>query len=435
MPPETICKTVHQYSSEPISDENMEKLQEIAVGYGKVKNYVYARYGGRGSLSKLYPGYTIQNEMTKSGLRAELDLPSVYFYLAMFDALGDIKSQWTKVKTKVSGLAAKNENFTAEDRHYLRFLLKVNNAFEAVLNERPVCLDTSLQPQYEMLAAEVDTERLNRYLCRQVRKYYNRQHTDRTEGFSISAKAYRYGEHGIYIATREKRKRVFVPLTDNNQYAAQLYIRLYMEEKRLEIRVPVNVAVRVHEDYNNHVGVSTGLFTMLTTDEGHKYGEHLGEYQSEYAEWIRKQTGSYNRNRKDNPGRKKYQAKKRRYEEKLHSYINQELNRFLKTEKPCVVYMPKLPGTQAGGVNRKINHMASMWQRGYLKSRLIQKCKEQSVELREVFGKDIGRQCSQCGAMGEKNKGMFTCAVCGYEVEDKVNAARNAKGRGMESSI
>lgn len=282
----------------------MEKLQEIAVGYGKVKNYVYARYGGRGSLSKLYPGYTIQNEMTKSGLRAELDLPSVYFYLAMFDALGDIKSQWTKVKTKVSGLAAKNENFTAEDRHYLRFLLKVNNAFEAVLNERPVCLDTSLQPQYEMLAAEVDTERLNRYLCRQVRKYYNRQHTDRAEGFSISAKAYRYGEHGIYIATREKRKRVFVPLTDNNQYAAQLYIRLYMEEKRLEIRVPVNVAVRVHEDYNNHVGVSTGLFTMLTTDEGHKYGEHLGEYQSEYAEWIRKQTGSYNRNRKDNPGRK-----------------------------------------------------------------------------------------------------------------------------------
>ena len=223
-----------------------------------------------------------------------------------------------------------------------------------------------------------------------------------------------------------------MPLTDNNQYAAQLYIRLYTEEKRLEIRVPVNVAVRVHEDYNNHVGVSTGLFTMLTTDEGHKYGEHLGEYQSEYAEWIRKQTGSYNRNRKDNPGRKKYQAKKRRYEEKLHSYINQELNRFLKTEKPCIVYMPKLPGTQAGGVNHKINHMASMWQRGYLKSRLTQKCKEQSVELREVFGKDIGRQCSRCGAMGEKNKGMFTCAACGYEAEDKVNAARNAKGRGME---
>ena len=64
----------------------MQQLLEIAEDYKKVKNYVYGRYGGIGSLFKIYPGYTVQNEMTKSGLRAELDMPSVYFYLAMFDA-------------------------------------------------------------------------------------------------------------------------------------------------------------------------------------------------------------------------------------------------------------------------------------------------------------------------------------------------------------
>ncbi len=103
----TICKTVHQYNKNPVSKEDMEKLQEIAEDYRKVKNYVYSRYGGIGSLLKLYPGYTVQNEMTESELRSELGMPSVYFYLAVFDALGDIKSQWTRTKTRVLELLNK----------------------------------------------------------------------------------------------------------------------------------------------------------------------------------------------------------------------------------------------------------------------------------------------------------------------------------------
>ena len=52
---------------------------------------------------------------------------------------------------------------------------------------------------------------------------------------------------------------------------------------------------------------------MLTTEEGHCYGEKLGEYQIVYADWIRTQAGSWQRNKENNPGRKKYYAKKRRY--------------------------------------------------------------------------------------------------------------------------
>lgn len=72
MPQGTICKTVHQYNSEPVPDAVMKKLVEIAKDYSSVKNYVYQRYGGIGGLSKIYPGYTVQNEMTASGLRARL---------------------------------------------------------------------------------------------------------------------------------------------------------------------------------------------------------------------------------------------------------------------------------------------------------------------------------------------------------------------------
>lgn len=36
----TACRTLHQYNKEPIPDEDMKKLLEIAEDYRRVKNYV-----------------------------------------------------------------------------------------------------------------------------------------------------------------------------------------------------------------------------------------------------------------------------------------------------------------------------------------------------------------------------------------------------------
>ena len=55
MPPDKICKTVHQYNKNPVSEGDMQKLLNIAEDYRKVKNYVYSRYDGIGSLAKIYP--------------------------------------------------------------------------------------------------------------------------------------------------------------------------------------------------------------------------------------------------------------------------------------------------------------------------------------------------------------------------------------------
>ena len=118
----------------------MKKLVEIAKDYSSVKNYVYQRYGGIGGLSKIYPGYTVQNEMTASGLRARLGLPSVYFYLAIFDALGDIKNQWTQIKSRTEKCIRENANLTPEDRHYLRYVMKQSRCFESILLKQEIVL-------------------------------------------------------------------------------------------------------------------------------------------------------------------------------------------------------------------------------------------------------------------------------------------------------
>lgn len=435
MPSDKICKTVRQYSKAPVSAEDMRKLQEIADDCRKVKNYVYDRFGGIKSLPKLYPGYTVQNEMTASDLRGNLGLPSVYFYLAVFDALGDIKGQWNCTKSKILQLVRANEGLMPEEKHYLRFLLKVSNAFAAVLNQEPVELAGEIGNRYEEVAGKVDREKLHRYLCRQVRKYHTKQHADTATGFSVAERAYRYGDHGIYLSTKEKRKRVFVQLTDNNQYKSQLYVRLYPDENRIEIMAPVYMSARSHEEYTGSIGISMGMFTMVTTSDGHFYGKELGDYQSGYADWIQSQTASYNLNRNDNPGRKKYRARKKRLEEQLHSYINHELNRFLREEKPRTIYMAKLPRPGKGGNVPKINNQAAMWQRGYIRKRLKQKCREQSIELVEVLGKDISRQCSNCGETGEQKGMSFTCRHCDYRADKKVNTAKNILKRGLEGRI
>jgi len=431
MPPNKIYKTVRQYNKEPIPAADMQKLLDIAEDYRKVKNYVYARYGGIGSLSKIYPGYTVQNEMTASGYREKLGIPSVYFYLAVFEALADIKSQWTRTKSKIGKLVSQNQGFTEDEKHYLRFVLKVSNALEAVLNQRPIELVSKIQKQHQELAGKVDTDRLHRYLCRQVRKYHVKLHTETADVFSIAERAYRYADHGIYISIKEKRKRVFILLTDNNQYRCQLRIKLYPRENRIEIKVPVNVAIHVHKDYLNQIGVAMGFYTMLTTDEGHRYGEELGRYQSQYSGWIHAHTVGFRQNSDGNSGRKKYYAKKRRLKEQLHSYINCELNHFIAVEKPKAVYIVKLPKPQAGGYNKKINYSIAQWQRGYIRRRLTQKCKEQSVEIIEVLGKDISKECSECGGYGHKSEGQFICPVCGYQADEKINTARNVKKRGQ----
>ena len=45
MQPDTVCKTVRQYSRGALAPEDMEMLREVAEDCRHVKNYVYGRYG------------------------------------------------------------------------------------------------------------------------------------------------------------------------------------------------------------------------------------------------------------------------------------------------------------------------------------------------------------------------------------------------------
>ena len=434
MPSETIFKTVYQYNKVPILPEDMARLQEIAEDCRKVRNYVYDRYGGTGGLTKIHPGYTVQNEMTACGLREQLGLPSVYFYLSIFDALGDIKSQWSRTKNRIEKNIRANEALTSKERHYLRFAMKQSRCFEAIVTDTEMTLSGDWEETWRSLCDGINVHKLNQYLRRQVRRHLVRPHTDTADGFTVSPKGYRYADHGIYLSMKESRKRLFILLTDNNRYNRQVYIRLYPEEGNIAINVPVEVRQRHPAGYGGELGLAIGMRCMFATDRGTVYGERYLEYQSALTNYVQERLPGHRRNAKNNPGMKKYIAGKARLEAALHNYVNAEINRMLETEKPGTVYYPKLPGTTKAGVNKKVNAAVNMWQRGFVKSRLTRKCRERSIELTEVFGKGISTECSHCGAEGKKEGNMFRCPSCGLEMPERQNTAANVlkRGRGEE---
>lgn len=438
-----LIRTIHQYNSKPVAKEDMEKLIAVSKDYGAVKQYVYDHYNGIKSLAKLYPGYTVQNEMTACGLRKRLGLPSIYFYLAIYDALGDIKSEWSRLMGIIREHIKKNENFSPEEKHYLRYCLKMDSQLEAVLNRMPV----ELPEIFRDWEIPLEVNRLHNYLRRQVRRYKKMPVAKNMDYFQVSERGYRYGDGGIYISTKEYRKRVFIPLTDHCKYDRQLNIKLMPENEAVVIDIPVEMKRKEHHDYHNEIGLAYGYHVMFTTSDGNRYGEELGSFLMKKADWRRKiqsqklkiqiqardsESDKARNINENNLGNEKYLRLKRKYDGQICSYINGELNRLIETEKPSAIYLPKLPQNISSTRNTEMNSRLNTWQRGYIRSRLEFKCRQHSIEVIEVWGKDISNVCFGCGVLGRKEEDLFVCPTCGLRTEVKKNSALNALNRGRD---
>ena len=446
-----IGKSVHQYSKGKISSENMDVLMDIGHGCMVTRNYIYQKYGGIRSLVKVYSGYEVDSEVRAAGFREKIGLPSVYFSASMNRALGDIKIMWAQVRNGINEAVSRNERFSPEDRHYIRFVLKTDVCYWNILNGKTMPLPEKIQPGYEKVIADLGggrsqrVENLNRYLCRQTRKRLRRQHTDNRLRFTIKKQGYRYGElngeHGIFLATKINRQRMFIPLTDTNVYDRMLDISLNPQKKSVEIIIPIFVNTQIHEDYINEIGISLGLWDMITTSTRNIYGGSFGKMQQEISRFILEE--NYREKPENVSDTQNYQTRKKKMDAALKNYVNMEINRMLEQEKPKAVYMAKLPrnpGMHTAARHRDAKqltkgigdtHLLRMWKKGFVTERLQWKCQKNGIKLVEVIGKGIGRECSSCGQSGYTDGEKFKCPVCGFEENKKINSAKNALNRGQ----
>lgn len=77
-----------------------------------------------------------------------------------------------------------------------------------------------------------------------MRKLHAKIYAEKAEGFLMTERTYRYDNYDIYITIKEKWKRIFVELTDNQMYVRQIYIKLYLEQNSVELLILVDIKVK-----------------------------------------------------------------------------------------------------------------------------------------------------------------------------------------------
>ena len=439
----TVTKTVWQYS-ELLPEETMAFLRGIAADYCKVKNYVYGRYSGIRSLNNLTPVYNILNEMRGCGLREQLDLPAVYYELAIADAVTNIKSNWGNIKKRIGGCITTNENLNDDDRIYLRTVLKLNSVYAAILNHQ----DYEMPKKADGLA--IDVKRLNSLLCRLTRRYLTQPESDCRDSFRVSPNGYSYKDGAMRIVCRIPRRRVSIPLKDSRMFDRQIQVQIRQND--VALAVPVEARVRVHHDYTNTIYIYIGRHDMFTLSDGHIYGaalEELTDPETErlarknrerhkmytvYAQSAEEGATQKSQNIKaNNFGRLKYDRQKERERERTKTYINSEINRMIETEKPARIVITR-PVTRnktkiyARSANRKLTRSFG----GYIRERLAYKCKVHSIELVEISSRHTGQKCSACGGEGKRQGKEFVCEHCGLSTTIALNSAKNIQQKYLE---
>ncbi len=443
----TLTKTITQHTKQ-LDGETLSFLYGIAEDYAKVKNAVYQRYSGIRHVGSLTPVYGILNEMRSCGMREQLNLPVVYYELAVADAVTDIKTNWAVLKKMINKLVTANENLSADEKMYIRTVLKINSTFSAVLNG-----ETYEMPD-KVKGLALDSDKLNNRIRRMVRKYLTQPKTEYTQLFRVSPNGYRYGDGGIYLVSRMPRHRIFVPLRNDEQYDRQ--ILFILGEKSAALHIPVETEIKKHGDYTNTIFAHIGNKAMFTLSDGTVYGEKLG--QIVFSETVRLDRKNQERGKlireaencmadglpdkakaieSNNLGRQKYDSKKSRERADTIRYINTEINRMLREEKPARIVIPsRVLKDHTKHYARTANLKLTRNFQGYVRERLAFKCRLNSVELIEVNSKKTGSFCAVCGVEGKRRKDEFVCESCGSHTSTALNSARNVekKYKEIESS-
>ena len=433
---DTITKTIWQYS-ESLSEDTMEFLKGIAADYSKVKNEVYFRYAGIKSLDRLTPVYGILNEMRYCGLRERLNLPVVYYELAIMDAIADIKGRWGIVKNKIGELVTANENLTTDDRLYLRTVLKLNNVYAAILNHHTY----EMPKNAEGLA--INTGRLNNLLRRLTRKYLTQPETSSIDSFRISPNGYSYKDGAMRIVCRVPRKRISIPLKDKRRFDRQIQIQI--RENFVALAVPIEIKIKQHSDYTNIVYIYIGYQDMFTLSNGNIYGAALDTLVSPETERLARknkerykiyaiyaQNAEAGNQRKaetiesNNLGKRKYDRQKEKERLRTATFINAEINKMLKAEKPAKIVITKpIIKDKTKYYTKSANRKLTRNFRSYIRERLAYKCQIHSIELLEINSKGTGKICSICGAEGKRQGKEFLCENCGLKTTIAFNSAKN----------
>lgn len=434
---------------------NEDEILLIGTIQRNIKNYVWSRYSGIGSLLK-QSGWTIRDELIQQNLLSK-KITKTFSRVAIEKSASTIKSNWIATKKKVKKAIAQNENLTKDDKHYLYLCLKHTPTLYNILNYKKVNYVTDY-----LKDLSVNVHRLNNLLRRYIRRYKTKSHTNKANVI-IDSNIYKFDfNNNIFTFTgKKKNSRIEITLVGNipklkgtlelvkNQKANQYYLHVPLE--RIIIKKELTEKSEI-------LGLDVGITDLITLSNGSVYGANSAElfytlsdnlvnknrsrlfaYKQKLEQRILTEQDPSKKSvlesklknlEENNLSSKKRISKISKYKSRIVSHINCELNKMVKEEDIEEIVREDLTwSSKKKNVSRKQQNRFSTWTKGVLLERLSVKLAENGIKETIVNTAYTSQVCCKCNHLGDRKGKEFKCSNCNLSIDADFNASIIIKKR------
>lgn len=441
---------------------NEEEILLIGTVQRNIKNYVWSRYNGIGSLLK-QSGWTIRDELIQKDLLSK-KITKTLSRVAVEQSAATIKSNWTTTKKKVKKAIAQNENLTKDDKHYLYLCLKHTPTLYNILNYKKVDYATDC-----LKDLKVDVHRLNNLLRRYIRRYKTKSYTNKANVI-LTSNLYKFdSNNNIFSFTgKKKNSKVTITLIGNiPKLKGTLELVKNQKSNQYYLHVPLDRIIIKKEmtEQSEILGLDVGITDLITLSNGSIYGANSAELFYTLSDNLvnknRSRLFSYKRQLEEriltendpskksilelklknlennNLGSKKIISKINKYKSRIVSHINCELNKMVKEEDIEEIVREDLNwiSKKKKNVSRKQQNRFSTWSKGVLLERLSVKLAENGIKETIVNPAYTSQVCCKCNHLGSRNGKVFKCLNCNLNIDADFNASINTKKRKFISEI
>ena len=440
---------------------NEKEILLIGIVQRNIKNYVWSRYSGIGSLLK-QSGWTIRDELIQEDLLSK-KITKTFSRTAIEKSASTIKTNWTTTKKKVKKAIFQNENLTKEDRRYLFLCLKHTPTLYNILNYKKVDYTTDY-----LKDLKVDVHRLNNLLRRYIRRYKTKSHTNKANVI-LPSSLYKFNpcNNEFTLTGKKRNSKVEITLIGNiPNLKGALELVKNQKTNQYYLHVPLDrvISKKNMTGESEILGLDVGITDLITLSNGSVYGANSAElfytlsdnlvnknrsrlfsYKRKLEQRILIEQDQYKKSvlesklknlEENNLGLIKRISKISKYKSRIVSHINCELNKMVKEEDVKEIVREDLNwSSKKRSVSRKQQNRFSTWTKGILLERLSIKLAEKRIKETIVNPAYTSQVCCKCNHLGNRKGKEFKCSNCNLIIDADFNASINIKKRKFINEI
>jgi IS605 OrfB family transposase len=180
------------------------------------------------------------------------------------------------------------------------------------------------------------------------------------------------------------------------------------------------------------IGIDRGLINLVVTSEGEFFGAKKVRGNQRKFLFLRRKLSS-----KGTRSAKRLLKKLSGKEKRFNQDVNHCIAKKLASRSDVKSYVIEdLNGIRNNKCGKKLNKLLSSWTFFQLEFFLTYKCSANGISVQKVSPVYTSQRCSNCGRIHKenRNRGRYTCDVCGLKIHADVNAALNIRDRYVSKS-